>query len=82
MIWDLSKAKIFDENTINSLYVLKGIGNNAVHDSNIDLKEDFETARKLFELVDIFAERMLLHPKLNNELLQKLIKKRDSDYDR
>jgi len=39
------------------------IGNNAVHPGVIDLKDDIETARKLFAFVNIIADVMITQPK-------------------
>ncbi|WP_272151106.1 DUF4145 domain-containing protein [Tenacibaculum aiptasiae] len=38
------------------------IGNNAVHPGVIDLKDDIETARKLFAFVNIIADVMITQP--------------------
>ncbi len=46
-----------------SLDVVRVIGNNAVHPGQIDLKDDVETANKLFELINIIARVMITQPK-------------------
>ena len=46
-----------------SLDIVRVIGNNAVHPGQIDLKDDVETANKLFKLVNIIAFTMITHPK-------------------
>jgi len=39
------------------------IGNEAVHPGELDLKDDVETAQKLFGLVNFIAEKMITEPK-------------------
>lgn len=39
------------------------VGNNAVHPGVIDLKDDIDTARKLFAFVNIIADVMITQPK-------------------
>jgi hypothetical protein len=46
-----------------SLDVVRVIGNEAVHPGTLDLRDDRDTASKLFRLVNIIAERMISHPK-------------------
>lgn len=48
------------------------IGNEAVHPGTLDLKDDVETATKLFELVNIITETMISNPKHVKELYAKL----------
>ena len=46
-----------------ALDVVRVVGNNAVHPGQIDLKDDRQTAVKLFELVNIIAQVMITQPK-------------------
>jgi hypothetical protein len=46
-----------------ALDIVRVIGNNAVHPGQIDLKDDQETAIKLFDLVNLIAEAMITQPK-------------------
>lgn len=46
-----------------SLDAVRVIGNEAVHPGTLDLKDDIDTAQKLFRLVNIIAEQMISHPK-------------------
>lgn len=46
-----------------ALDIVRVIGNNAVHPGQIDLKDDKETANKLFELVNLIAQVMITQPK-------------------
>lgn len=46
-----------------ALDIVRVIGNNAVHPGQIDLKDDIETANKLFELVNLIAQVMITQPK-------------------
>jgi len=39
------------------------IGNEAVHPGELDLKDDIETADKLFKLINFIAEKMITEPK-------------------
>lgn len=64
---------------------VKVIGNEGVHPGALDLKDDVDTATKLFASVNIIAERMILNPEHVNELYEKLpeakrkaIEKRDA----
>ena len=48
------------------------IGNEAVHPGTLDLKDDVDTATRLFELVNIIAEQMISNPKHVEDLYAKL----------
>jgi hypothetical protein len=48
------------------------IGNEAVHPGTLDLKDDRDTASRLFELVNIITEQMISNPKHIEELYGKL----------
>ncbi len=43
--------------------ILRVIGNNAVHPGQIDLKDDSDTARKLFDIVNLIAMDRITTPK-------------------
>jgi hypothetical protein len=55
-----------------SLDIVRVIGNEAVHPGELDLKDDTETALRLFELVNAIAEQMISHPKAVDEMYKKL----------
>ena len=55
-----------------SLDILRVIGNNALHPGQIDLKDDRETALKLFELVNLITDYMITKPRQTSELYQSL----------
>jgi hypothetical protein len=55
-----------------ALDAVRVIGNEAVHPGTIDLKDDTETATKLFGAVNIIAEQMISNPKHVEELYGKL----------
>lgn len=55
-----------------SLDAVRVIGNEAVHPGTLDLKDDIDTAQKLFRLVNIIAEQMISHPKHVEEIYGKL----------
>jgi Domain of unknown function (DUF4145) len=46
-----------------ALDIVRVIGNEAVHPGTIDLRDDIQTATKLFDLVNIIAETMISQPK-------------------
>jgi hypothetical protein len=46
-----------------ALDIVRVIGNNAVHPGQIDLKDDPDTAMKLFELINLVADVMISQPK-------------------
>lgn len=69
-----------------ALDIVRVVGNNAVHPGQIDLKDDVETANKLFVLVNIVADVLITQPKHIDEMFnsilpesaKKAIEKRDS----
>jgi hypothetical protein len=52
------------------------IGNEAVHPGTMDLKDDVDTAAKLFDLVNIIAEQMISNPKHVKAIYDKLPEKK------
>lgn len=69
-----------------SLDVVRVVGNESVHPGEIDLRDNKDTAYKLFELVNLIAETMITQPKEIDKLYKNLpkkkldgIKKRDKD---
>lgn len=67
-----------------ALDILRVIGNEAVHPGTLDLKDDNETALRLFELINFIVEDRITRKKRIQELYSKLpeskveqIKKRD-----
>lgn len=70
-----------------SLDIVRVIGNDAVHPGQIDLKDDIDTANKLFELVNLIAQVMITEPKAIDELYtalpeskRKAIEERDKQH--
>ena len=68
-----------------ALDIVRVTGNEAVHPGVLDLKDDQETARNLFKLVNFIAEKMITEPKEVGKIFETLpetkkeeIKKRDS----
>jgi hypothetical protein len=55
-----------------ALDVVRVIGNEAVHPGSIDLKEDRDTALRLFDLVNAIADQMITHPKAVQEMYDQL----------
>jgi len=67
------------------LDAIRVIGNEAVHPGKLDLKDDIETARQLFGLVNFIAYSMITKPKETEEIYNRIpqgtrdeIKKRDA----
>lgn len=46
-----------------TLDIVRVIGNEAVHPGSLDLRDDRETAHKLFSLINSIAQQMISHPK-------------------
>ena len=55
-----------------ALDVVRVIGNEAVHPGTIDLKDDRDTALRLFGLVNAIADQMITHPKSVKEMYDQL----------
>ena len=55
-----------------ALDAVRVIGNEAVHPGTLDLKDDRDTALKLFSLVNIIADQMISNPKHVEELYAKI----------
>ncbi len=55
-----------------ALDVVRVIGNEAVHPGIIDLKDDRDTALRLFGLVNAIADQMITHPKSVQEMYNQL----------
>ena len=55
-----------------SLDAVRVIGNEAVHPGTLDLKDDRDTATRLFDLVNIIAEQMISNPKHVKEIYEKI----------
>ena len=55
--------KNLPEKVQQALDIVRVVGNNAVHPGQIDLKDDTDTANKLFDLVNIIAEVLIAQPK-------------------
>lgn len=51
-----------------ALDVVRVVGNEAVHPGTIDLKDDRDTALRLFGLVNAIADQMITHPKEVKEM--------------
>jgi len=80
------KGKNLNEDTANlvkkgmtdriqmALDSVRVIGNHAVHPGEIDLRDDLETATRLFELVNIIVEVMVTQPRHVAEVYAKVPK--------
>jgi len=58
-----------------SLDIVRVIGNNAVHPGLIDIKDDQETANKLFHLINLIVDVMISQPKEINKIYENLPEK-------
>ena len=56
-----------------SLDVVRVVGNESVHPGRLDLRDDRDTASKLFRLVNLIAEQMISHPKHVNDMYDGLL---------
>lgn len=56
-----------------ALDIVRVVGNNSVHPGQIDLKDDIETANKLFGLVNLIADVMITQPKHVEELYETVV---------
>jgi hypothetical protein len=56
-----------------SLDVVRVVGNEAVHPGTLDLRDDRDSASKLFRLVNLIAEQMISHPKHVNDMYDGLV---------
>src|SRR5262249_24749132 len=59
-----------------ALDAVRVIGNEAVHPGTLDLKDDRDTATKLFDLVNIIAEQMISNPKHVKKIYEKIPQKK------
>lgn len=57
-----------------ALDIVRVIGNNAIHPGQIDIKDDRDTAVKLFDLINLIADVMVTQPKQVKKLYQSLPK--------
>jgi hypothetical protein len=55
-----------------SLDIVRVIGNETVHPGVLDLRDDRDTALRLFELINSIADQMISHPKNVTDLYEKL----------
>jgi hypothetical protein len=61
-----------DTRVQQALDVVRVVGNNAVHPGQMDLNDDKDTARTLFGLVNLIAEKMISEPKHVQSLFDSL----------
>lgn len=64
--------KDLDRRVQQALDVVRVIGNNAIHPGQLDLRDDRQTAEKLFGLVNLIAEFMISQPKHVSEMFGSL----------
>jgi hypothetical protein len=56
-------AKGLDVRIQQALDVVRVVGNESVHPGKLDLKDDIDTANRLFRLVNLIADKMISEPK-------------------
>ena len=61
-----------DANIQKALDILRITGNNAVHPGELDLRDDRETAEKLFRLLNLIVEQRITQPRIIDELWGKM----------
>ncbi|WP_162239999.1 DUF4145 domain-containing protein [Methylobacterium sp. Leaf99] len=78
-------AKGLKTSVQQALDIVRVTGNNAVHPGKMDLKDDYDTAYKLFKLVNMIVESMITEPRQLKDMFGalppgalKAIQKRDS----
>ena len=71
-IADLAEKSLIGEQERNALHVVRVIGNEAVHPGKMDLKDDRDTAEKLFMIVNVIAEKTISYPKHVGEISESL----------
>jgi hypothetical protein len=64
--------KGLDVRVQQALDIVRVIGNDSVHPGQIDLRDDPATAARLFELVNLIAERMISEPRRVDEMFNAL----------
>lgn len=64
--------KGLDKRIQQALDIVRVTGNNAVHPGEMDLRDDAETAAKLFSLVNLITDSMISQPKQIDALYKKL----------
>lgn len=74
MIGSLVK-KGLPEKIQKALDLVRVVGNDAVHPGELDLKDDVETASKLFILVNLIAEKLITEPREVDELFNSKVSK-------
>jgi hypothetical protein len=67
-------TKGLDARIKKALDVVRVIGNESVHPGQIDLRDDPATAARLFELVNLVADRMISEPRRIDEMYEALPK--------
>lgn len=65
-------AKGLDEGVQKALDTVRVLGNEAVHPGTLDLRDDRETVKKMFGLVNAIAEAMITIPKETDDLYNTL----------
>jgi len=59
-----------------ALDIVRVVGNSAVHPGKIDLADDYDTAMKLFDIVNIIARDMITHPRHIEETYRSVMPKK------
>ena len=78
-------AKVLDTRIQQALDIVRVVGNNAVHPGQIDIRDNPETAKNLFSLVNLIIESIITRPKNIQSMFESLpaaardqIEKRDN----
>ena len=61
-----------DTRIVQALHVVRVVGNEAVHPGKLDLRDDIETAEKLFNMINYIAHETITKPRQIEEMFGKL----------
>jgi hypothetical protein len=64
--------KGLDPKLQRAMNLLRVTGTNAVHPGEIDRRDDIDTARNLFEIINLIAHQMITYPQSINQLYRSL----------
>ena len=76
-IANLVRKRGLDAHVQQALDIVRVVGNNAVHPGQIDLRDDRDTAIKLFELVNEIAEELITRPARIGKLYKAIVPESD-----
>ncbi|MXX96217.1 MAG: DUF4145 domain-containing protein [Rhodothermaceae bacterium] len=75
-------AKGLDGRVQQALDTVRVLGNEAVHPGTLDLKDDHQTVKKMFALVNMIAKEMITLPRERDDLFNTLPENKREDIDK